>query len=504
MILISLILQYAPIDATYLESLYSRQDPWSLTKQLYFYSEYPDSKEGAKAKQRILDLLKIDSLDPLVPLNLNVSLFEDMLKAIFKTTSAPISLNQEAINFIKTIAKSHHHLSLKGHSYKTKEELIKADTSDIDVGRGMFLLAFGQDEEALKKIDAYEAVLDFMAVCIKARLKPTSTKEDVVHAMNHFIFYELGYRFPAYSEHEEKIDTYTILPSVLDNRQGVCLGVSLLYYSLAQRLGLDLDIYTPPGHIFLSLHEDLNIETTARGVHMPLERYLSLHIKELKKRNQKELLGMALFNQASVFLRKEDYKEAAKLYEQVLEFIPNDPQTLELLGSCYVMNHELKKANVAFSQLKTVQKQQLLSSNYVLEDFFKGLISPDGLRAVFKEVDPNMQSLIEKAKLLEKVHKKSPKFRSALYQLGVTYLQLHQYEKAFLCFKKLYPEASDDPVLAYYLTQLSLILFDRPHTFYYKGKLEEILNRLNYRPKAAQHLFEDIEDTWPSPLDANK
>lgn len=504
MIFLSLLLQQPLVDSTYLESLYSRQDPDSLTKQLYFFSEYPHSKEGLIAKKRILDLLKLDSVDPLVPLNLDVSMFEQMLQAVFKTTSAPIVLTDEAISFINTIAKSHKHTCLKGHTFTSKNQLIEADISEIDVGRGMFLLAFGEDQEALKKIASYEAVLDFMAICIKARLKPDCQAEDVIHAMNHFIFYELGYRFPAYSEHEEKIDTYTILPSVLDNRQGVCLGVSLLYYSLAQRLGLTLDIYTPPGHIFLSLHEDLNIETTARGVHMPLDRYLSLHIKELKKRNQKELLGMALFNQASVFLKKENFKQAAYIYEQALKFIPHDPQILELLASCYVMNHDLKKAHQVFSELKIAQKQQFISSNYVLEDFFKGLISPEGLKAIFKEVDPNMTSLIEKAKLLETIHKKSPKFRAALYQLGVTYLQLHQYEKAFVAFEKLFPQASNDPVLTYYLTQLSLILYNRPHTFYYKAKLEEILTRLNYRPKAALQLFENIEDTWPSAIDANK
>lgn len=504
MIFLSLILQHAPIDATYLESLYSRQDPCSLTKQLYFFSEYPHSKEGLKAKQRILDLLNLESIDPLVPLNLDVSVFEEMLKAIFKTTNNPISLNDEAVKFINTIAKAHHHHSLKGHLFTSKKELIEANPNDIDVGRGMLLLAFGEDKEALKKISSYEAVLDFMAICIKARLSTSSSQEDIIHAMNHFIFYELGYRFPAYSEHEEKIDTYTILPSVLDNRQGVCLGVSLLYYSLAQRLGLNLDIYTPPGHIFLSLHEELNIETTARGVHIPLDRYLSLHVKELKKRHQKELLGMALFNQASVFLRKQDYKQAANLYEQALDFIPDDPLILELLGSCYIMDQELKLANQAFSKLKIAQKKEFISSNYVLEDFFKGLISPEGLKAVFKEVDPHMESLLEKAKLLEKVHKKNPKFRSALYQLGVTYLQLHQYERAFLAFEKLFPQTSNDPVLTYYLTQLSLILYDRPHAFYYKQKLEEILKNLNYMPKAAISVFEEIEDTWPTPIDANK
>jgi len=501
MILLSLLLQTQSIDPLYLESLYSRQDPKSLTKQLYFYSQYPETKEGLRARSKILELLNIDQIDPIVPLELNSFVFNELLKAIFKTSDTPISLDETSIQFIKKLSKSHKHKNLKGSDIIRIKDLEKASIEDIDVGRGMLLLAFGDTPEALNKIKSYEAVLDFMAVCIKARLTPSSSPEDMVHSMNHFIFFELGYRFPAFSEHEERIDTYTILPSVLDNRQGVCLGVSLLFYSLAQRLGLPLDIYTPPGHIFLSLHEDLNIETTARGIHMPLERYLSLHVKELKKRNQKELLGMALFNQASVFLQKEDFKAAASLYENALLYIPNDPQILELLASCYFMNQDMKKAHVNFTKLKNIKQDTLLSSNYVLEDFFKGLITPKHLKAVFQSVEPNMQSLLKKAHELELLHKQSPRFRSGLYQLGITYLQLHQYEKALEAFEKLYKEATNDPALLYYLTQLSLIRFDRPKTLFYKKQLEIILKKNDYEPLACQRLFEEIEDLWPSRID---
>lgn len=483
-------------DKLYLESLYSRQDPRSLTKQLNFYAQYPHTLEGQKAKKRIQELLGLEDVSPTSPLNLEVSYFEELLRAVFKTTKDPILLDATSINTINKLSSNNKNRSLIGSKFLTEKELIDADISDIDVGRGMLILAFGDSDDLYKKIQSYEAVLDFMAACIRARLKLTSTHEDIIHAMNHFIFYELGYRFPAFSEHEEKIDKYTILPSVLDNRQGVCLGVSLLYYSLAQRLGLNLDIYTPPGHIFLSLHPELNIETTARGVHMPLERYLSLHVKELKKRNQKELLGMALFNQASVFLRKQNFQDAISLYERALKFIPDDPLILELLGSCYVMNRDLKKANHTFSVLKKLKKSEL-SSDFVLEDYLKGLITPEGLKAVFQEVDSDMQSLFEKAKKLEEVHKKSPKFRSALYQLGITYLQMHQYEKAFIAFEKLYPEASKDPALVYYLTQLALIRYDRPKTLHYRAKLLEITKEINYTPDAVMHLFEEIQDTWP-------
>lgn len=484
-------------DQLYLESLYSRQDPKSLTKQLNFYAQYPDSKEGQMAKKRVLELLGLDDISTSATLDLNVSFFDELLNAVLKTTKDPIKLEQASIKAINNLSIYNKNRTLKGSAYLTEQELIDSEITDIDVGRGMLILAFSGSDDLKEKIQSYEAVLDFMTACIKARLKRDSSKEEVIHAMNHFIFYELGYRFPAFSEHEEKIDKYTILPSVLDNRQGVCLGVSLLYYSLAQRLGLTLDIYTPPGHIFLSLHPDLNIETTARGIHMPLERYLSLHVKELKKRNQKELLGMALFNQASVFLRKQNFQESISLYERALKFIPNDPLILELLGSCYVMNKNLKKAHQTFLTLKKLKKDEL-SSDFVLEDYLKGLVTPDSLKAVFQEVDHDMQSLFTKAKTLEEIHKKSPKFRSGLYQLGITYLQMHQYEKAFNAFEKLYPDASKDPALVYYLTQLALIRYDRSKTLYYKDKLYEITQELNYTPEAVMHLFDEIQDTWPS------
>lgn len=488
-------------DPVYLESLYARQDPYSLTKQLYFYAEYRDTPEGARAKEQILKLLNCQDIDPVMPLDLTAPIFDQLLKAVFKTTINPITLDEHCIEFIQKISKTHKNRELKGSSWTSIQQLQEADSSDIDVGRGMLLLSFGSDEEGLKKIRTYEAVLDFMSVCIKARLGSNPTHEQIVHAMNHFIFYELGFRFPPQSEHEEKIDTYTILPSVLDNRQGVCLGVCLLYYSLAQRLGLNLDIYTPPGHIFLSLHKDLNIETTARGIHIPLESYLSLHMKTLTKRNQKELLGMALFNQASVFLTKQEFKQAAALYKQALVYIPHDLQILELLGSCYIMNGELKKAHATFSELKTYANQTLLSTNYLLEDFFKGLVTPQGLKAVFQNVDPTMTSLLKKAQHLEEVHKKSPKFRSALFQLGITYLQLHQYQKALSCFEKLYPNAPDDPALVYYLTELAFMRYDRPKTLYYKQQLKSLLEKNGYTPKNIIRLFEEIETLWPSKID---
>src|SRR5205807_1806234 len=94
------------------------------------------------------------------------------------------------------------------------------------------------------------------------------------------------------------------------SRQGVCLGVSILYLCLAQRLDLDLEIITPPGHIYLRYpgkEQMINIETTARGINLPSDTYLGINTRKLEKRTLKEVIGMAFFNQASVYWEKGDY-----------------------------------------------------------------------------------------------------------------------------------------------------------------------------------------------------
>jgi regulator of sirC expression with transglutaminase-like and TPR domain len=485
-------------DPLYLETLYSKQDPLSLAKQLSFYIQYPDTKEGQRAKAQIEKLLNHSIQKEDLLLKIEPKVLQDLVSISYKIDPSPLKLNIKTEEFLKELSQDFSHSTLKGKKFTTLEELKNAKPEDIDVARGLLILSADDENKPLEDFGSYEAIIDFMALCVKARIKDLNDKPSVVNAINHFIFYELGYRFPAFSQHSEKIDTYTLLPSVLDNRQGVCLGVSLLYYSIAQRLGLDLTIYTPPGHIFLSLNEKVNIETTARGIHIPLKSYLSLHIKTVKKRNAKEMLGLALFNKASVFLKKEDFITAIALYEKALFFMEDDPLCLELLASCHLMNNEPKKAYPIFSKLKKIKDENRVSSDFIVEDFFKGYISPQALKCVFQEVDPTVTSLKRKIVELEEVLKNSPRFQSALNQLGVTYLQLHRYDKALEVFEKLYTLNPSDPAILYYLTELSLVRYDRPKTLFYKKELEKKIIELEYEPTAALSLIEEVEETWPS------
>src|SRR5207237_2545338 len=96
------------------------------------------------------------------------------------------------------------------------------------------------------QIQSYEANLDLMALQLRARLGDKTDPLSMIRAMNDYIFSEMHFRFPPQSLFAKEIDVYTFLPSVIDQRRGVCLGVSILYLCLAQRLGLSLEAITPP------------------------------------------------------------------------------------------------------------------------------------------------------------------------------------------------------------------------------------------------------------------
>ena len=126
-----------------------------------------------------------------------------------------------------------------------------------------------------------------------ARLPIHATDEEKIRAISHFIFHEKRFRFPPHSLYAKDIDTYTFLSSVLDSRLGVCLGVSILYLSIAERLDLPLEIITPPGHIYIRYRkgeEIQNIETTARGIHLPNRAYLGINTRKLQERNKKQVI----------------------------------------------------------------------------------------------------------------------------------------------------------------------------------------------------------------------
>jgi regulator of sirC expression with transglutaminase-like and TPR domain len=362
-------------------------------------------------------------------------------------------------------------------------------SEEIDLGRALILSQMG-DEVDLNVVLSYEAVFDLMALQILARLKETKPQA-IIAAMNRFIFDEMHFRFPPQSLFMDDVDLYTFLPSVVDSRRGVCLGVSILYLCLAQRIGLNLSIITPPGHIFVRYDEGdeaINIETTARGIDIPDEHYLSLENHELKRRTLKEVVGMAHVNHASTLWHKEEHLAAIKAYESALPYMPEDPLVKELLAYNYLIVGHLEKGQQMLQELLNLQKSHPMESYRLAEDFLQGKVDVEGIKATFEKTEKARSTLQAKLNKLKIVLDCYPEFREGWLQLAVLYLQMDKKSDAIDSLNRFHILDPTEPMVEFYLSTLYLERLDYKKAWLHYGKVKKILSEVAYQPPMLKEL----------------
>ncbi|MBS0626911.1 MAG: tetratricopeptide repeat protein [Verrucomicrobia bacterium] len=488
----------------HLNSLYHSLDPLSITQNLAFYELYPKSPEGALALKRAWSLLcgegPISSSTLILP---KIDL-QAVISLITKQPSdPPVELSTEQMKIMDRISSSLNNRSLQGSTIWTEKEILELPPHEIDLGRALLIYQFEEDPEARKKILDYEASLDLMALQIRVRLPKNASAEEKISQINRFIFQEMGFRYPPHSLDAKHIDLYTFLPSVIDSRRGVCLGVSVLYLCLAQRLDLPLEIITPPGHIYLRYPSSdgiLNIETTARGINLPSDVYLGVNTRSLQTRTLKEVIGLVFFNQASISLSNGDYKTTVKLYEKTRLYSPNDPFFTLYLGINYLFAGKKKEGKQLLNEVKSLTLDYAVSAETLPSDYLNGYIDIEGMKTIFMRVDENRSSIIEKQQLLQKTLKKYPKFRAGLLQLATTYLQLNKTAEALeilLEYDKLDP---NDVTVEYYLSILCFQRLDYIKAWEFFRKALNLTENRKHNPKALISLQSQIRQVCPDPF----
>ena len=301
------------ISSVKIKTLYSSLNPNSISEYLAFYQLYPQSPEGKRALQDAWQLLnKYGHIE-----NTPVSSLPNINKAVDAIVSLinkepneeTPQLSSDDLYLVDRLCNHLGNRSLKGYKATAEQEIIDMKPHEIDLARGLFLSQLGNSPQAIEKMQNYEALIDLMALQILTQLPSQATHEEMIRTINHFVFNEMGFRFPPHSLYAKDIDIYTFLPSVLDSRRGVCLGVSILYLCLAQRLNLPLEMITPPGHIYIRYHKGdkiINIETTARGIHIESEEYLSIDTRKLQQRDFKEVIGFAHITKHQLIYKKKN------------------------------------------------------------------------------------------------------------------------------------------------------------------------------------------------------
>ncbi len=475
-----------PILKTRLSSL----DPLSVAEHLAFYEVHPETEEGKKALAHAWHLLSGGKIDPkktvlaLPPVDI-----QPLITLITRDHSdKPAKLLPEQLAAVEKLAEELPNRFLKGHLIWTRNQLLELEPHEIDLSRGLLIEQFNENVEEIRQ---YEAGLDLMALQIRARLPQSATHEDQVREINNFIFQEMRFRFPPHSIYAKDIDLYTFLPSVMDSREGVCLGVSILYLCLAQRIGLPLEIITPPGHIYVRYRNGVkvtNIETTARGVNLPSDTYLGLDTRRLQERNMKEVIGLAYINQASVAWGINDYVKTLELYEKARPYVGDDPLLNLFMGLNSVFVGKKKEGKALLEKLRNYTFDWAVSAETMADDYLNGNVDVEGIKAVFLHVDETRESILDKQKILARIIKKYPRFRAGLLQLAVSWLQLGRYAEAETILEKYHQVDPRNSVVEYYISAIAAQRFDYNKAWKHLQVTESILKARDHKSPALRGL----------------
>lgn len=479
--------------------LYFSLDPLSLSKQYAYYKLFPNTDLGKKALENVWHLLGVSDKE-----KQDLFLPETDLKALINIINASpgnaISLNDSDIDLIERLSNNLKNKQLKGSKVFTIEEVLALDNEDIDVARALLVYEYDEHPNKIFEIKRNEAALNLMALQIHAKLPKNPSDRQIVACITEFIFHEMQFRFPPHSLHIKDIDLYTFLPSVIDSRKGVCLGVSTLYLAIAQRLGLTLEIITPPGHIYVRHREGedvLNIETTARGIHIPTEMYLGINTKSLSPRTIREVIGMAFFNQASVFWQRGNNEKAIEAYEKAYPYLEDDPSLKLFLGINYVIAGKKKQGYGLLRQIENEPFDGQVYKDTLAEDILHNKVSVEALKAAFMSTDETKVSIEKKQQALKKALRRSPKFRGGLFQLATTYLQLGRYHEGIEYLTKCYQLDPIDPKVNYYLSALYTQRFQYKKAWEHFKDLESFLKAHDHAPKPYKQIHLELRQLYP-------
>jgi len=319
----------------------------------------------------------------------------------------------------------------------------------------------------------YLATLDDMALEIRERLRRRRLEANfrAIPVINAYLFDELD--FKSTSEASDPNDLF--LHTVLDKKSGYCLSLSILYLSLAERLGLPLYGVVVPGHFFVRYDDSrvrFNIETTSKGGSASDEHYInkfkvpiasnSIYMKNLDKiqtlgcflnnlgnsyddigNMDSALLALeraveinptlseSLVNLGNIYLTKGQVTDAINQYQAALKINPNDAKTHNNLGNAYAQRDWIK------SHLK-----------YAISEYYRAI----RLDPKFTDAYKNLAIVYCKQKRFQKA---IVQLRQAIFlgpgdaecysQLGSVYDQMGNYDQAIAQYER---ASKIDPKLA--------------------------------------------------------
>lgn len=215
----------------------------------------------------------------------------------------------------------------------------------IDLARAALLIA--QDEYPTLDVDRYLAQLDQMAAAVRLRLQEAGGPDDIIGALNGYLFDELGFS-------GNRLDYYnprnSFLNDVLDLRTGIPITLSVVYIEIGRRLQLPIRGVGLPGHFIVRYHgaepvfvdpfnggERLTEADCWERLHEIFGAPVAFRTEWLVPVGNRQILARMLYNLKGIFVRNKEHRRAVPVVEKILTLNPDAFQELRDLGSLHGM-----------------------------------------------------------------------------------------------------------------------------------------------------------------------
>jgi tetratricopeptide (TPR) repeat protein len=311
----------------------------------------------------------------------------------------------------------------RGLYARSIEDVLRLPDDEIDLGTAALIVSEQWSDMVHGR--TYLSRLDDIALEIQNRLKKKWLKPNykAIPIINNYLFRELGYKAVPEAENPNAL----FLHSVLDNKRGYCLSLSILYLSLAERLDMPIYGVVAPGHFFVRYDDGQtkwNIETTKRGGNaldkyyidkfkVPKDAENSIYMKNL---NKIQTLGCLFNNLGNCYNDMGNTEAAFLVLQSAAQINPTLAESRANLGNVYLRKGQIENAIFEYQVALQINPDDAKTHNNLGNAYFR----QDRLQdAVFQytqsiELDPNY---VDAYQNIAAAYSKQEKFGLAIVQL---------------------------------------------------------------------------------------